>query len=149
VPGCAATAVHLLIRPAAHAAEYCSDALAAAGTAATIDVLDVMTCTEALATRLSALARASAQPTTWPAATGDLLAQAGELIPRRQASVLREISPFSTNLPWGLRAMRLASEPPAHARLTIDEATNRVVDEDMAAYYRAVARNLANGMRLG
>jgi hypothetical protein len=135
------------VRPSTHAAGYTADAVATtvAGTAATLDVLDIMISADAVTTRLGAFARTSTSPTAWPAAAAGVLTDKEYRHQRREASARRDISAFSIQPPLGLRAMMLASQTPATAMQDLDPAGNQGIDADLADFYRKVSRDLAHG----
>ncbi|MFG2045561.1 hypothetical protein [Dactylosporangium sp. NPDC048998] len=140
----------ITVRPATHAAGYAADAVATtvAGTAATLDVLDIMISADAVTTRLGALARTRTSPAAWPAAAADFLADTERRHRLREAGARRETSAFSTQPPLGLRAMMLASRSPAPATQDLDDAASQGIDAELATYYRKVSRDLAHGASL-
>ena len=89
-----------------------------------------------------------ASPTAWPSAAAGVLADTERRHRLREANARRETSAFSIQPPLGLRAMMLASRPPAPATQDLDGAANQGIDADLATYYRKISRDLAQGALL-
>jgi len=129
-------------------AEYLADLGAArlAGTAAAVEVLDLMVHGEGGHTTVASQARAGNGVQAWRIAIAELRARqtAARMHRLRQLTVRREASLLATHPPSGLRSLLLEAGPwldPA-VRLTPDESER--IDAELARHYQRFRRDIAH-----
>ncbi|GAA3240556.1 M48 family metalloprotease [Dactylosporangium siamense] len=142
----------LLVKPDVHRAEYHADAVAArvAGTAAVLEVLDVMTLRESVLTVLRREVRAAdgdtPDPPAWRAATRQVLEHSAARLPQLRAAALpASTSPFADHPPLALRVRLLRTQPTAEPALHFTEADCAAMDRELADEHRRFARDLRHG----
>ncbi|BCY05737.1 M48 family metallopeptidase [Actinoplanes sp. L3-i22] len=127
-------------------AEYRADELAAraAGTDAAIRMLDQFLFGDALDTVVRREARAGHGSAAWSAAGRQSLTRLAPEVPAfRQLSRRTEVSLFASHPPVGLRSGLLAARAAQPAAVVVTELEQARMDEELAAHYERVRRELA------
>ncbi|AEV81864.1 Zn-dependent protease [Actinoplanes sp. SE50] len=141
--------LHLLLvsisRRDSQRAEYLADELAAkvAGSAAVIRMIDVFLLADGIDTVTRREARAGNGAAAWRAAADQArVNQATGLAAYRQLSRRAGVSVFATHPPDGLRAGLLAARPAQPAAVVMTEPEQARMDDELAASYESVRREL-------
>jgi heat shock protein HtpX len=137
-------ALIVAVQPMSHRAAYLADELGAraAGTAAMVEVLDLLLLKTLVLTRLNAAARVGGGPDNWWRIAEEVLANAHDTLPaRRQQSIRTDESPFADHPPLGLRVRKLLAQP-ASAETVESAPDERVhIDDELARYARRAQRD--------
>ncbi|WP_432824316.1 M48 family metallopeptidase [Dactylosporangium sp. CA-092794] len=126
-------------------AEYRADRLAAtaAGRAATVELLDLLTVLDSVAMLVKRDARAGRPVTAWPATTAGLLTEIRpQLTARREAELRDQLSLFDSHPPNGLRAQLVQAQANESAAVVLNEAANARIDQELAKHSARSARAL-------
>jgi Zn-dependent protease with chaperone function len=126
-------------------AEYRADgaAVTAAGSVATVRLLDLFVLDDTLSMLVKREARSGAAPATWPATVGAALDEARpKMALRRQLSARRDTSLFASHPPSGLRARVVDERHPESASVVLDTATNGRIDAELARHTARSVRTL-------
>jgi hypothetical protein len=129
-------------------AEYAADAQAAraGGTAAALQLLDLLLIAPTVLMVLARDARLGEPASAWHRLAGNALVEGWAQIPlRRQLSVRRDVSFVTGRPPLGLRARMLEARAPVEPAVTLDEADNARVNAELAAHVERLRRALARG----
>ncbi len=142
--------LHLLLvwisRRDSQRAEYLADELSAkvAGSAAAIRLSDVLLLHDAIDTVVRREARAGNSAPAWRTAAEQARAGLVTDVPAfRQLSRRTEASLFASHPPTGLRAGLIAARPAQPAAVVLTEPEQARMDEELAAHYERVRRELA------
>lgn len=126
-------------------AEYRADELAAdlGGSAAAIDLLDVLLVAETVDMLIKRDARAGKPPAEWAATAAGAVANARQDLEAVRERHQREaVSIFATHPPAGLRALLIEARAPRAAAVDLDEATAARIENELAKYVARSARTL-------
>jgi Zn-dependent protease with chaperone function len=126
-------------------AEYRADELAAdlGGSAAAIDLTDLMLVMETVDMLVKRDARAGKPPAEWAATAAGAVANARQdLEAARERNQRETVSIFATHPPAALRARLIEARPPRSAAVDLDEATAGRIEEELAKYVARSARTL-------
>lgn len=129
-------------------AEYLADEFAGkvAGTAAAVRLLDHLLIDEAIDTVVRREARAGQGAAAWRAAAEVARANLAAAMPvHRQLSMRHDVSLFASHPPAGLRARMLERRPQQPAAVVLTEPESARIDDELAAHYEKVRRELAYG----
>jgi heat shock protein HtpX len=128
-------------------AEYQADEAAAraAGTEATIGLVDSLVTADLLHAAVRRAARLDPSPETWRRAADQARAEIAPRLPRlRQLSLRDEASLLRTHPPSGLRVQMLRARPWHAARVELTAAGAARIDAELAVPYRTVCHDLRN-----
>jgi heat shock protein HtpX len=130
-----------------HRSEYFADRRAAeiAGSAATVELLDLMVTPDAAWTVIGASARAQETERGWRAAVTTLRADQAPRRPRlRQLSMRRETSLIASHPPTGLRVALVEAAPWCDPALRLRDDESDRIDAELAGYYKRFRRDIAH-----
>ena len=134
-----------LAERAGQRAEYRADVLAArvAGSAATVELLDLLMFTDPVLMLIRRDARAGVPPSAWRETAAGVLAKGRpELEARRQRSESEQVGLFATHPPLAFRARLVEGRPAESAAVVLDEATNGRIEAELAKPVARCARTL-------
>jgi heat shock protein HtpX len=130
-----------------HQSEYTADVLAVrlGGSAAAASMLDALVQRDTCLTALQRTVRSDPAPANWRSEIERARAHARERIERlRQLSIRDEASLFRSHPPTGLRVRLIESRAPEPASVVCEPARSDRIDAELAPYYGALRRELAN-----
>jgi len=126
-------------------AEYRADVLSAraAGSAASVELFDLLTLGDPVLMLIKRDARAGVAPAAWHETAAGVLAGARpELGVRRQSNVRAEVGLFASHPPAGMRSRLIERRPAEPAAVVLDEATNARIEDELAKPVARCARTL-------
>jgi Zn-dependent protease with chaperone function len=126
-------------------AEYRADVLSvrAAGSAASVELFDLLTLSDPVLMLIKRDARAGVAPAAWRETAAGVLAGARpQLDARRQSNVRAEVDLFASHPPLGLRARLIEGRPAESAAVVLDEAANARIEAELAKPAARCARTL-------
>ena len=116
-----------------------------AGSAAAVRLFDHLLLDEAIDAVMRREARAGRGVQAWRAAAEVTYADQAPLRRvHRQRSMRAEVSIFAAHPPLGLRARMIESRPTRPAGVVLTEAESARIDDEIAAHYERVRRELAH-----
>jgi heat shock protein HtpX len=137
--------LHMLVTRVGQRAEYRADALAAdlGGSAAAVDLTDLLLVPETVDMLVKRDARAGRPPSEWAATAAGAVANARlDLAAVRERNLREETSIFASHPPAALRGRLIEARSPRPAAVDLDEATAARIEEELAKHVARSARTL-------
>jgi heat shock protein HtpX len=130
----------------AQRAEYLADSMAArvGGSAAALQLLDLLQLDDAVLVELRRAARRKEPASMWPELAARAVAEVADTMPlRRQLSIRTDVSLTASHPPTALRSRLLGTRPRVGSEVPLDAHTAGLIEAELATRYEDCVRSLA------